>query len=131
MAARVTALVVDCRDPAALAAWWAAVLDYRILPTDDDELDNEVEIVGPPGSGPAILFLEVPEPKATKNRLHIDLNATDREQDEELERLLGLGAARVDIGQGDPSWVVLSDPEGNEFCLLRRRVRADGPVPIE
>jgi hypothetical protein len=131
MAARITELVVDCRDPEALAAWWAEVLDYRVMPSDDDELDHEVEIVGPDGYGPAILFLEVPEAKATKNRLHVDLNATDRDQAEELDRLLELGATRVDIGQGDRSWVVLADPEGNEFCLLRRRVRADGSLPID
>ena len=61
-------------------------------------------------------------PKQTKNRIHLDINPTDRDQAAELERLLALGATRVDVGQGDVSWHVLADPEGNEFCLLRSRV---------
>jgi hypothetical protein len=64
----------------------------------------------------------VPEPKSVKNRIHIDLNPTGCEQPEELERLLALGAKRIDIGQGEQTWVVLADPEGNEFCLLRTRL---------
>jgi glyoxalase superfamily protein len=64
----------------------------------------------------------VPEAKTVKNRVHIDVNPTGVDQAEELERLLSLGATRVDIGQGDVPWVVLADPEGNEFCLLARRI---------
>ena len=66
----------------------------------------------------------VPEPKAVKNRLHIDLNPSGCDQAAELERLLALGARPTDVGQGDESWVVLADPEGNEFCLLARRIDA-------
>ena len=82
----------------------------------------------PPGVGfggpqPTIVFNQTDEPKAGKLRQHIDVNATDRDQDDELERLLAAGARRVDIGQtGAEPWHVLADPEGNEFCLLRRRV---------
>ena len=65
-------------------------------------------------------------PKTTKNRLHLDVNATDRDQDAEVERVLALGATRVDIGQGEPTWVVLADPEGNEFCILASRVEPLG-----
>ena len=127
MAARITELVLDCRDPAGLAAWWAEVLGYEVIGTEDD---GSVEI-GPPGQEPkgvvpTIVFGPVPEPTPGKLRLHLDLNATDRDQDAELQRLLALGATRVDVGQGPLSdtmtWHVLADPEGNEFCLLRSTV---------
>jgi hypothetical protein len=123
MACRFTELVVDCRDPEALAACWAAVLDYRVLSRDDD---GAVEI-GPEGGfggpAPTLVFGQVDDPTPGKLRLHIDLNPTDRDQDAELERLLALGATPADGGQrGDEGWHVLADPEGNEFCLLRRRL---------
>jgi hypothetical protein len=70
---------------------------------------------------PTLTFAHVPEGKTVENRLHLDVNPTDREQDEEVRRLLDLGARRVDVGQGDQSWVVLADPEGNEFCVLAGR----------
>jgi hypothetical protein len=74
-------------------------------------------------TAPTIVFVQVPESKTIKNRLHIDVNPTDRDQDAELERLLGLGATPADVGQtGEENWHVLADPEGNEFCLLRRRL---------
>ena len=111
-------LCVDCADPRTLAAFWAEVLGWRI--TDDD--DDEVALVDPEGVGPDLLFVTVPEGKTVKNRLHIDVSPRDREQDEEVERLLALGATRADVGQGpDVSWVVLADPDGNEFCVLRGR----------
>jgi hypothetical protein len=88
--------------------------------------DGAVEI-GPPagfgGPAPTLVFGPVAEPTPGKVRLHIDVNATDREQEQELQRLLGLGATRADVGQrGDEGWHVLADPEGNQFCLLRRRL---------
>ena len=123
MACRLTELVVDCRDPEALAAFWAAVLDYRVLSRDDD---GAVEIgpeAGFGGAAPTLVFSPVADPAPGEPRLHLDLNATDRDQDGELARLLALGATRADVGQaGDASWHVLADPEGNEFCLLRRRL---------
>ena len=103
----ITELVIDCHAPERLADFWCEVLGYVVLGRDDG-----IEI------GPL-----VDEPKTAKLRLHFDVNATDRDQDAELERLLAAGARRADIGQtGEESWVVLADPEGNEFCLLRRRV---------
>jgi hypothetical protein len=123
MACRFSELVIDCRDPEGLAAFWAAVLDYRVL---GREADGSVEIgpeAGFGGAAPTLVFGPVPDPTPGKVRLHIDLSATDRDQDEELDRLLGLGATRADVGQtGEESWHVLADPEGNEFCLLRRRL---------
>ena len=83
--------------------------------------DEGVEIAGPPGSGPSLVFVPVPEAKTIKNRLHIDVNPVGCDQAQEVERLIGLGARRVDIGQGEQTWVVLADPEGNEFCVLRSR----------
>ncbi|OQO93651.1 VOC family protein [Saccharomonospora piscinae] len=126
MSSKFTELAIDCADPHGLARFWCAVLDYEV---QDDE-GGVVTIGSPlvpegrsrPGPVPPTLtFAPVPEGKTGKNRLHIDLNPTDREQDDELARLLDLGAHRVDVGQGDESWVVLADPEGNEFCLLAGR----------
>jgi hypothetical protein len=120
MACKFNELVIDALDPEPIARWWAEVLGYEVVDLDADE--GIVEIAGPPGSGPSLLFAKVPERKTVKNRLHIDVNPTDRDQDAELERLLALGARRGNVGQGDDvSWVVLLDPDGNEFCLLRSR----------
>ena len=122
MACRLTELVVDCRDPESLAAFWAAVLDYRVLSREEDEVEIGPE-AGFGGPAPTLVFGRVAEPKTGKLRLHIDLSPTDRDQDDELQRLLDLGARRADVGQtGEESWHVLQDPEGNEFCLLRKRV---------
>ncbi|MEU9075507.1 VOC family protein [Kitasatospora sp. NPDC048538] len=117
-------LVIDAADPERLAAFWREVLGYVELDRDDD---GSIEI-GPPGSvpggpQPTLLFSPSEDPRTGKLRMHIDVNATDRDQDAELERLLALGARPVDIGQtGEESWHVLADPEGNEFCLLRTRL---------
>jgi len=129
MASRITEIVLDCRDPAAQAAWWAEVLGYEVLGT---EPDGAIEI-GPPGQAPGgavptLVLVPVPDPAPGKLPLHLDLSATDRDQDAELQRLLALGATPVDVGQGPLSdtmtWHVLADPEGNEFCLLRGTVTA-------
>jgi hypothetical protein len=107
-------LCIDSRDPRALARFWSAALDQPILFEDDEEV-----IVGADQhSYPGLCFFAVPEDKAVKNRLHIDLAPDD--QQAEVDRLLALGATWADIGQGAAaSWVVLADPEGNEFCVLR------------
>jgi Glyoxalase-like domain len=115
MACKFNELVIDSVQPERIARWWAEVLDYKI--TDEDEVG--VELSGPPGSGPTLVFLRVPDAKSVKNRLHIDVSPTDRDQEAELARLYELGAKRADVGQGeDVGWIVLRDPEGNEFCLL-------------
>ena len=127
MACRFTELVVDCRDPEARAAFRAEVLGYRVVGRDDDGAVEIGAADGFGGAAPTLVFAPVAEPTPGKVRLHIDVSPTDRDQDAELERLLGLGAARADVGQtGEESWQVLADPEGNEFCLLRSRVE---PVP--
>jgi len=125
VACRITELVLDAHDPDLLARFWCTVLGYVEL----DRVDGSIEI-GPPEAGfggpqPTIVIDRTDEPKSGKLRLHIDVNATDRDQEAELDRLLAAGARRADIGQtGNESWHVLADPEGNEFCLLRRQVPA-------
>ncbi len=123
MGSKFTELIVDCADPRRLAEFWSAVLGWQPTGRYDEEVfDEDVEIAGPPGSGPSLVFVRVPEAKTVKNRLHIDVNPVGCEQEQEVERLVGLGARRIDIGQGESSWIVLADPEGNEFCVLRSRV---------
>jgi catechol 2,3-dioxygenase-like lactoylglutathione lyase family enzyme len=122
MACRIGEFVLGCRDPEALARFWCGVLDFAVLDRDEDCVE-----IGPGegfgGPQPTIIFSRSGEPEQGKSRLHIDVNPTDRDQDAELERLLGAGARLVDIGQpAEASWHVLADPEGNEFCLLKRRL---------
>ena len=122
MACRFSELVVDCRDPEVLARFWCEVLGYRELSREDGEIEIGPE-AGFGGPAPTLVFGRVDDPTPGKLRLHIDVSPTDRDQDAELERLLGLGATRADVGQtGEENWHVLADPEGNEFCLLRRRL---------
>ena len=127
VSSKFTELAIDCADPDRLARFWCSVLDYEVLDRDD-----EIVTIGSPAAPegrhapgpvpPTLTFARVPEGKAGKNGLHIDVNATDREQDEEVRRLLELGASHVDVGQtGEESWVCLADPEGNEFCVLATR----------
>jgi hypothetical protein len=118
MGSRFTELIVDAADPRRLAEFWVAVLGWQVTASDE----GGVEIAGPPRTGPSLVFVPVPEPKTIKNRLHVDVNPAGCDQEQEVERLIGLGARRVDVGQGEQSWVVLADPEGNEFCVLRSRV---------
>ena len=124
MASRLTTVVVDCSSPDRLARFYGDVLGWAVI----DQPDPDSVEIGPPGQPekrpiPTLLFQRVPDPTPGKNRLHLDLNATDRDQDAELPRLLELGARRAEIGQtGEETWHVLADPEGNVFCLLRSRV---------
>ena len=105
-------VVVAAVDPVVLGQWWCSALGWVVVDAGPlvFEIQRERDV------WPGILFLPVDEPKPAKNRLHIDLRPDD--QAAEVERLIALGAKRVDIGQGDASWVVLADPEGNEFCVL-------------
>ena len=119
MTSRFTELAIDASDPERLSRFWCEVLDYEVIDRDE----GLVEIGDPAGAKPTLIFAPVPEAKSVKNRIHIDVNPVDRDQAEEVERLIALGARRVDVGQGtDASWVVMADIEGNEFCVLRTRV---------
>lgn len=131
MAVRWYSIVVDCKDVAAQARWWAEVLDWRVAYESEDEW-----VIVPPRAleenhqvpldeqGPGLVFVTVPEGKTVKNRLHIDLApGPDDDQAAEVARLESLGATRVNVGQDESqvTWVVLADPEGNEFCVLSPR----------
>lgn len=120
MTSRAVTVVIDAVQPRAVADFWRAVLGW-----EEVEVEAEVISIAPADrSGPGIDVCRVPEAKKTKNRLHLDLRADGCTTSEELQRLLALGARRVDVGQGPHvSWVVLADPEGNEFCLLARTVQ--------
>lgn len=108
-------LIVDARDAVNLGRWWQEALGWVVV-NDDPE---EFEIRPSPDRLPGLLFVPVDEPKTAKNRLHLDFRPED--QQAEVDRLLGLGATPADVGQGEQSWVVLADPEGNEFCVLAPR----------
>jgi hypothetical protein len=110
-------IVIDCSDPLLVASFWSEALGLELKGPDDGEWWIE-----PGGESPDILFLRVPEGKSVKDRIHLDLRPDD--QGAEVERLISLGARRIDIGQGDVSWVVMADPEANEFCVLRPRESA-------
>jgi predicted enzyme related to lactoylglutathione lyase len=109
-------IVIDTHDLPALARFWAAVLRWRVL----SERPREV-VIGPDVSAPVgICFMPVTDEKRGKNRLHLDLTSDPEDREAEIERILALGARRVDVGQtGEESWDVLADPEGNEFCVVR------------
>ena len=113
MASSIYTITIDCADPDRLAAFWGQLLGWGRSYEDEDEVAIEGD------EGPALLFGRAPEPKRVKNRIHLDLNPDDQEA--EVARAKQLGATEVDIGQRDVSWVVLADPEGNEFCILTPR----------
>ncbi|HET7305830.1 MAG TPA: VOC family protein [Segeticoccus sp.] len=116
---RIQCLCIDTTDPGRLAGFWQSALGWRRTHEEPDEVVLEPPAGSPQdGVAPDLLFLRVPEEKSGKNRLHLDLRPAD--QAAEVGRLEQLGARRVDVGQGpDVSWVVLADPDGNEFCVLR------------
>ncbi|NEA98282.1 VOC family protein [Streptomyces sp. SID13726] len=108
-------VVVDSADPVALGRWWARALGWVVVGDAPDEFEIRPERDRLPG----LLFAPVPEAKSVKNRLHLDFRPNNQEA--EVARLLALGARRADVGQGEQPWVVLVDPEGNEFCVLGER----------
>jgi hypothetical protein len=107
--------IVDAHDPESLGRWWREALGWIVVNEDPGEFEIRPSAERLPG----LLFVAESEPKLDKNRLHLDFRPDNR--DAEVERLLALGAKHVDIGQGEQSWVVLADPEGNEFCVLGSR----------
>jgi predicted enzyme related to lactoylglutathione lyase len=114
MSLRWQAITVDCRNPELVASFWSQALGLELQGPHEGEWWVE-----PGGESPYISFFAVPEAKAVKNRVHLDLRPDD--QAAEVARLTALGARPVDVGQGDVTWVVMADPEGNEFCVLRPR----------
>jgi hypothetical protein len=126
MASRTANFCIDAHDPRAQVAWWAQVLDdFDVAADEDGDDDDEAGLRGPAGRW--LLFLRVPEAKTVKNRMHLCLRPVDRTRDEEVDRLLGLGAVVVnDLRDGEQGWAVLADPEGNEFCVLTTQADAAG-----
>src|ERR1019366_8807577 len=116
MPVRLHHIVVDAHDLPGLAWFWTQALGWKVL----SEREREI-VIGTDGNAPVgMCFMPVTEPKTVKNRVHLDLTSSAQDRDQEIERLLALGASRVDIGQtGAESWTVLADPEGNEFCVIR------------
>ncbi|MEU6809518.1 VOC family protein [Streptomyces sp. NPDC046831] len=108
-------VIVHSVDPAALGQWWATALGWVVVHSSDEEFEIRPE----PDRLPGLDFVRIEESKKAKSRLHLDFRPDD--QDAEVARLEALGAKRVDIGQGEQSWVVMADPEGNEFCVLGQR----------
>jgi hypothetical protein len=116
MGTRIAQWTLDVHDVDRMAAFWSAVLGYRIDPGADGDAH-----LRPPGDGLSVWLQPTEEPKDGKNRNHPDLVVDGRDVEDEVARLLALGAARADVGQrGDEGFTVLRDPEGNEFCLLHR-----------
>jgi predicted enzyme related to lactoylglutathione lyase len=119
MATRLSSVVIDSADPATLARWWAAALGWEVSYQDENE-----SCVEPPSGEPGIelTFVPVKDKRVVKNRVHLDLRSTGlAEQDDLIQRLMAAGAVEADIGQGTVPWAVLTDPEGNEFCVLEPR----------
>ena len=120
MGTRLVNLVADAADPAASARWWAEALGWEVTLDTPDEA--AVEPPGPGGLGLPLVFVPVADPKTGPNRVHLDLaSPSPADQAAQVERLLALGATPADVGQGEVPWVVLADPEGNEFCVLSPR----------
>jgi catechol 2,3-dioxygenase-like lactoylglutathione lyase family enzyme len=123
MTSYVSHTTVDCADAYRLSEWWKQVLGYADIEGDPNELGHEECMIRSAETGHQLLFIEVPDVKQVKNRVHLDLRPVDRTRDEEVARLLSLGATQVadqrEIRGDGTGWVVLADPEGNEFCILR------------
>ena len=122
---------VDCRNAYELAAWWKQVLGYTDLEDDPNEPGHEECMIVSPDGAQRLLFIQVPEAKRVKNRLHLDLVPAEGTRDTELARLLDLGSTVVDDRRqpDGTGWVVLADPEGNEFCILRSDAERAGALP--
>lgn len=119
MTSRAANFCIDAADPYAQTLWWSQVLGDYVIDQDDPPQPGEEEagLAGP--NDTFLIFLKVPEPKTVKNRMHFCLRSTDRTREEEVERILGLGATLIDDRRKPSSgWAVLADPEGNEFCVL-------------
>jgi len=121
MGAVLREIIVDCNDPVRVANFWGQALGWEV---QDNDGVLWMSKSGAPFPDVLLVFVEVPEKKSVKNRVHIDISPVGCDRDDEVARLVGLGARPVDVGQGEQGWVVLADPEGNEFCVLGRRVDA-------
>lgn len=121
MVSRVSHTTLNCRNAFELSEWWKRVLDYTDVPGDPNEPGHEECMIVDPRTGHRLLFIEVADLQDPVGRVHLDLAPQDRRRDEEIDRVLGLGAVEVaDRRRPDGSgWMVLADPAGNQFCILR------------
>lgn len=123
MTSFVSHTTIDCSDAYELSSWWKGVLGYVDVPEDPNEPGHAECMILSPQTGHRLLFIEVPESKSVKNRLHFDLRPSTGTRDDEVERVRALGASQVSDHRGrfgpGTGWMVLADPEGNEFCILR------------
>lgn len=128
MASRLTEVIIDCRDLVGQVRFWRDALGYQEVGSGDGwvalrapgpEVTEALLREGP--QPPAVALVVVPEEKTVKNRVHVDLTPVDRSQADEVARLEGLGARRIDVGQSGVPWVVMADPEGNELCVMPGR----------
>ncbi len=129
MTSYVSHTTIDCRNAYQLSQWWKHVLGYVDLDDDPNLAGQEECMILDPRTRHRLLFIEVPEGKQVKNRIHLDLRPRDGRRDDEVQRLLGLGATQVADFRGKygpgTGWVVMADPEGNEFCMLRSDAELD------
>jgi len=116
MPVRLHHIVIDAHDLPKLARFWTQALGWKVL----SEREREI-VIGTDENAPVgICFMPVTDQKIVKNRVHLDITTEAQDRDQEIDRLLGLGAQHADVGQtGEESWTVLADPEGNEFCVIR------------
>lgn len=125
MVSRIANFCIDAADPYAQATWWTRALEDFVIDPTAHAGDSEVGMFGPKGR--SLIFLKVPEAKTVKNRMHFCIRAVASTRDEEVERLLGLGATMSnDLRKPDHGWAVLLDPEGNEFCVLTADAESAG-----
>jgi catechol 2,3-dioxygenase-like lactoylglutathione lyase family enzyme len=124
---RISHTTFDCRNAYALSEFWKQVLGYGDVPGDPNEPGHEECMIVGADHEPTLLFIEVPEGKQVKNRVHLDLEPTDGRRDDEIERVVALGATPLhDLRNEDGTgWLVLADPEGNEFCILRSQAERE------
>ncbi|MEV0588534.1 VOC family protein [Nonomuraea sp. NPDC050310] len=123
------AVTIDADDPYELASWWSKATGY---PLGEGDVPGDDEVMLRTPADPFLLFIRVPEAKAVKNRVHLDVNGTEgRTRDQEVERLLALGATVYDDRRKDDGtgWVTMRDPEGNEFCVCRSQAEREGTLP--
>ena len=130
MTSRISHTTVDAVDAYAQSVWWAKVLDFIDDPEDPNEPGHELCPIMSRDRSQVLLFITVPEEKKLKNRLHLDLRPADRDRDEEVVRLIEMGAAQIaDFRSADGrGWITLTDPEGNEFCVLPRTTKTSNPI---
>jgi len=130
MTSRISHISFDAADAYAQSLFWAQVLGFAGDPADPNEPGHEECLIMSPDRGERVLFITVPDRKQVKNRVHLDLRPADRSREQEVERLVALGATRLgDFVRPDGSgWITLADPEGNEFCVLGRTPAASGPT---